>query len=430
MGTHRLLAAAVAVVLAAPLASCASAAEPAASGPLRAAAVEARTVSLDESTALGDVAGAARALGLSVLSQADRQGNVVLSPASLASALAMLAEGARGESLAQLDAALGATGDDRSDAFAALRGALAALEGDPAAATGDELPDRPIVHLARNVVIDDQLTPTDEFLDAMADVFDAGIDRADLGSPAAKEQLTEWVRHHSGGLIRESAIEPDPDLRLVLQDAILLAARWKAPFDANGTREDPFQLPDGTTASVEMMHQVMWVVHAEVDGWEAVRLPYVDALHADVILPPAGSDPASITEAQLAALGVRLDAADPTQVDLALPTIDTGTTRTDLIDLMPALGLGSLLCDEPGTDLSGIGGVPGELCLDQGAQQAVLRVDEGGTVAVAVTEFGVTETSAGPPPTSIAFDRPFLFTVAHTDSGWPLFQAAIRDPRH
>jgi serine protease inhibitor len=34
------------------------------------------------------------------------------------------------------------------------------------------------------------------------------------------------------------------------------------------------------------------------------------------------------------------------------------------------------------------------------------------------------------PPVALHLDRPFLVQIAHTQTGWPLFLAAVRDPRH
>ncbi|WP_203138582.1 serpin family protein [Microbacterium sp. JZ31] len=428
MAPLRVIGGLAALTLAASLAACGSATP---SGDvLRAAGVEARTVAVTDAARLPDVVEATRRLGLATLALADRGDNVVLSPASLAGAFAMLAEGAAGESLAELDAVLGATGADRGDAWAAIRGSLAGLDGDPAAAAGDELPERPIVHLATRVVLDEGFDPRPEFLERLAETFDAGITRAELSDSTATAMLSEWIRRHTGGLIRETAIEPNADLRVVLQDVVLLAARWQAPFDPADTQDLPFTLPDGSPADTETMTAGGFFAYAEAGEWAAVRLPYTEALHADVVLPPQGADPADATPELLEDISSALDDADPVQVELALPTVDTGTTKTPLIDKLAPLGLGTL-ADPGSADLSGIAGSPGDLVLAQAVQQAVLRIDEEGTVAAAVTELGVAETSATlPPAREIRFDRPFLFTVSHDETGWPLFLAAIRDPRH
>ncbi|MDQ7993808.1 MAG: serpin family protein [Propionicimonas sp.] len=395
-------------------------------GLLRADGVTARVVPVAGAPALPDVVAATRRIGTTTLALVPREGNAVVSPSSLVLALGMLTEGARGSTLAALEEALGATGEDRRDALAALRGALLAHDGDPAAATGDELPDRPIVHLAGQVVTDDDYEIDAAYLDALADVFDAGVQRTDLASEAGMDVLSDWIRHHTGGLIDRTAIEPTPDLRLVLQDAILFAARWQTPFDPNATAPRPFTLPDGSVVDTETMAAMESFGYAEVDGWRAVRLPYVEALHTDVLLPPAGTDPAEATPGLLAELSGALDAATPGMVALSLPTLDLGPDTLDLLDALAAIGAPVGCADAP--DLSGIG--PGDLCVLQAAQQAVLRVAEEGTLAAAVTEIGVGEASAPMPDHELYLDRPFLLTVSHTATDWPLFLAAVRDPRH
>lgn len=426
-------AALVALALAGSLSACVS--DPPAdhmgnTGFARSDRVAARVVTVSEATALPGVVDATRRLGTITLDLAPRDENVVVAPASLATAFAMLADGARGTSLTELEAALGASGDDRRDAFSALRGALLEFDGDPAAATADTIPERPIVHLADQVVVHEDFDVSAGFLDALAHTFDAGVQYTDLTSDAGKRVLDEWVNHHTGGLIEKSAIDPSPGLRLVLQDAILLAARWQTPFSAALTQDLPFTLSDGSTVDVATMtpHRAMFA-YTEVDGWAAVRLPYVDAVHADVLLPPPGVDPADVSADMLAALSDELDATAPAPIGLTLPALDIEPGELDLLELLPALGFGSVVCGAS-PDLSGIAGSPGDLCVAQAAQQAVLKVDEEGTVAAAVTEIGVEEAAAPMIENEIHFDRPFLFTVSHSETGWPLFLTAVRDPRH
>lgn len=413
------------------LAGCAATAPDA--DEVRAEGVSLRVVSPAEAAALPEVVAASSSIGLTALGLAPRSGNAVVSPASLTVALAMLAEGAQRATLDALEQALGASGEERRDAFAALRGAVLAFDGDPAEATGETLPERPIVHLANRVVVDEGFEVHDAFLEALAEGFDAGVLYTDLGSPSAKAVLSEWIEEHTGGLIEESAIEPRPDLRVVLQDALLLAARWQTPFEASGTAALPFTLADGSTVDTRTMSSAgPAFAYAQSDGWQAVRLPYADALHADVLLPPEGVDPAEASPQLLAELSRALDAAVPEAIELRLPTLEVKPEPFDLLDsgVFDAIGVGAVLCSSGSADLSGIALEPGELCLGQAAQQTVLQVDEEGTVAAAVTELGAVESAAPAIERQVHFDRPFLFTVAHAETGWPLFLAAVRDPRH
>ncbi|TQL64722.1 serpin family protein [Rarobacter faecitabidus] len=402
---------------------------------VRAEGVSMRVVSPADASALGDIVNASRAVGTTVLSGADRENNVVVSPASLASALAMLTEGAQGATLSDLEAALGATGEDRRDAFAALRAVIGEFDGDPSDATGDELPENALIHLANRLVVHDDFEVRDEFLRALADGFGTGVQRADLTSAASKKVLDEWVKHHTGGLISKSAIEPNADLRLVIQDAVLFAARWATPFESAGTVDLPFTLGTGGSVAVPTMsiHDEPFAYADLTDGWVAVRLPYTSGAVADVLLPPAGTDPAEASPELLAEAAQKLGAAQPAPASVWLPTIDF-KDKIDLIQggAIGGLGIGSILCGNPDVDLSGIALSPGDLCVQQAAQQVVLRVNEAGTIAAAVTELGVFAGSApmeAPQVREIRFDRPFLFTINHDSTGWPLFYAAIRDPR-
>lgn len=399
--------------------------------------VERHVVTVADAPSVDNVVAATQRLGLTMLDPTTGAGaidtcpadyvapvNSVVSPASLAVALAMLAEGAEGHTAQELDAALGAAGAERTDAYNALIAAVGEYDGDPGVAQDDELPERPVLHLADQVVLDDEFTPKQDYLDALAAAFGAGVQKADLGTQDGKAVLDAWVQEHSGGLIDESAIQPDPDLRLVLQNAVVLVAGWQTPM--GDPHDAPFRLPDGTQVRAEAVGEVLHVARAEHDGWTAVRLPYTEGFHADVILPPEGTEPVP-DDAVATALDAALTAAEPMSVQVTMPTLDIETGPVDLCPALTATGLGNLFV-EP--DLSGISSEM-DLAVQQAAQQAVLKVDGDGTVAAAVSEVAVQESSAaGSADTRFIVDRPYGLRIAHSSTGWPLFLASISDPRH
>jgi|GEM_PF-417368 len=388
-------------------------------------------VALTDAPAVPAVVDATRAMGLTMLAD---EGNAVVSPSSLAVALSMLSEGARGETLADLENAIGAQGAARQEALAALRTALAPLAGDPAVVQDEDLPDQPVVHLGTQMVVDQRLQPNQAFVQTLQDDYGAGFVSADFGAPDAKETyLDPWVRVNSGGLIQQSAIEPTNDTRLVLQDAIVLAARWESEFDEGDTADGEFALLDGTSVEVPTMMQVIDAPYAEVDGWRAVRMFYTGhVLYADLLLPPAGVDPASATPELLARIDEGLSADDYRPIALYVPKLNLRPETLDLRPVITDLGAGIVFTDR--ADLTGIGSDPSGLGLVVGkaAQQAVFQLDEGGTRAAAVTEIEVVLESAPfapEDPIELRFDRPFLVQVADTETSWPLFMAAVRDPR-
>ena len=394
-------------------------------------------VAFDDASAAGSVVAATWRAGFAALAAndpADAPGGAIVSPASLLVALAMLAEGADGPSAARLDEVLGAPGQDRTDAVNALTAALWRYEGDPAAVQAKELPDKPVVHVASQVVVDDRWRITESYLARLVHGYGAGVLVTDLTSAAGKKDLDAWVEKNTGGLVKKSADVPDPMLALVLQNAVALAARWQQPFDPAGTDDRPFTLPSGAQVTVATMHETGGFAYVQRDGWRALRLPYTADLHADVILPPPGSpeaaDPARADPATVAAVVAALDTAAAQDALVALPKLDM-TTKVDLLRPITAMGLGRLL--DPST--AGLDGMLEQphpaLYLSQAWQQAVLKVDEEGTRAAAVTELGIAAAAGAPAPPPVEFlvDRPYLFVVGDGETGWPLFLASVLDPR-
>ncbi|GEL93767.1 serine protease [Cellulomonas composti] len=375
------------------------------------------TVRLDDADALDDVVAATWALGVEALREGEDDDGTVVSPSSLLTALAMLGEGA-GDGHAPFDAALGAVGDERTDAVNALLAALARYEGDPALVAADKLPVVPMLHTAQQIVVDDDATPQRAFLDRLAAGYGAGVVVDDLATRS--DALDEFARTHTGGLVPTSPITPDPNLVAVLQDAVVLAAAWKTPFDVALSGDQPFTVV-GERVLVPTMEGEFDTAAVSADGWQAVRLPYRDDLVADLYLPPEGSaaadDPSAAEPTTLAGLSTALDDAAADRVLVRLPTIDLEST-TDLMTLLAGLGI-------VGADLTGV--VEGSAV--QAVQQAVLQVDEEGTRAAAVTSVGVTESLRMPPPNQVVLDRPFLMVVRDTTTGWPVFLAEVLDPR-
>ncbi|MCL2455838.1 MAG: serpin family protein [Micrococcales bacterium] len=403
-------------------------------------------VRLADAPAAEDVVSATWHLGMEALRASGSETGTVVSPSSLVTALAMLAEGAQGDEVDPFDRALGASGQERTDAVNALQSALDRFDGDPSIVQAEELPPFPMVHTAQRLVIDERAQPASAFLDRLQRGFGAGVLITDLRSPSGIDALSAWVRENTGGLVERSAIEPSPDLAAVIQDAVVLAAAWKHPFDQGDTHDADFTVPGTGNVQTSTMSATLTVPAVYADGeqaansWQAVRLPYSDTLSADLLLPPScGSvcqpgetcpdvcdqvahDPALADATTVAGLSSRLDDADSTTVRVSLPTLDM-TSTTDLAPVLGVLGiterLTGILADETPVEVS------------QAVQQAVLRVDEDGTRAAAVTEIGIRVVSSNMDEArEIAFDRPFLLVVRDNQTGWPLFIASVIDPRH
>jgi serpin B len=362
-----------------------------------------------------DVAEAQTAFGLDLLQAVCQQvgePNVLLSPTSAAEALSLLYPAVGGRTaedfgrvlrLPQWSADLVAAMREHTQALDGLR-----YDGDP---EDDDAPDS--LQMSNRLWTAPDLEPDPGYLDDIATAFDADVRALDFrGDPAgATDLINSTIEEDTRGIIEKLFDEPlRPNTAAVLTNALHLKARWAAPF--TGTRPAPFAAPSGRV-TVEMMSGAPGVGRA-ADGWQAVELPYRDGtLAALAVLPPEGTDPCAVDAATLATLR----AAEPAGVTLQLPRLAIRQTH-ELRDVLAAMGL------PLEGDFSALG--RHDLGISQVVQKTFLDVDEEGTEAAAATGVVVEVTGAVDNP--VVFDRPFLLLLTDTETGSPLFVAAVHDP--
>ena len=393
-------------------------------GSSEATSVDFEQVPMGDVRDAGSVVKATRKLGLEVLAHSPKD-TLVTSPVSTVVALATLGATATGEAEDQFSVLLGAGGEERNKVVNALLGTLDSYRVPADQIDIEDLPEEPQVHLANQMVLDTGFKVEQTYQDALKRWFNTGTVEAELGDASGKKVLDEWVRGNTAGLIEKSAIEPDPDLRLVLQNAIVFASQWQQPFQADATAPAEFHSADGTLVETDFLNGLQLANYSEVDGWKMVELLYGSEgkLAAHFVLPPEGT-PAATATTEL--LGNLEGALVQKMVGISVPKLDLKTSVT-LNDPLQKAGLTSVFTDNPPA-LRYISAAE-SLMVSEVIQQGSFRVDEAGTVAAAVTEIGVRATSApAEPEVSFVADRPYLVLITDTNTGWDLFQVLVNNP--
>lgn len=358
---------------------------------------------------------------------ASGEGNVIASPGSLLIALAMLRAGASGEAATEMDAVLGLPVADRDQAMNALLASLEEYDGDPGSVDEENPPAKPLVHTANGLFVDKNVSTGRGYLDALAEHYGTGVHPVDFRDEAVtKPAIDAWVNKNTGGRIEKAPAPYDPNNTFSLLNAVYFAAAWDIPFDAEATSDEPFTTAGGGTIDVPMMHSMQEMAYAEGPGWQAVDLPYGEGFVMRLVLPAEDSDggAGALKAERLAEVARALDAANPEDVDLVLPTWDH-RSHFDVRAILEQLGLESTLNTTRDFDAIQQG-----LMITQAAQDANITVAEKGTVAAAVTQINGMATSVPPEPArSISFDRPFHYQIVHVGTGLPLFMGKVADPR-
>ncbi|MBO9346092.1 MAG: serpin family protein [Chloroflexi bacterium] len=361
------------------------------------------------------------ALELTVqLGRQDAGQNVFLSPANVAVALAMTANGARGETLQSMLSALNLNTLDLETVnsnFAALQALLVRDEPGATIAIANALWAR--AGVAFNA----------DFLQRTQRFYDARIEALDFDQPDAPKTINEWVRRQTNDKIPAIVERIPEEIILLLMSAIYFNGKWETPFNPEFTQDRPFYLLNGTTKELPTMYRSDNFEYLKGDGFQAVRLPYAGGgVRMVIILPDADRTLTQLMD-QLSIENWESwrEQFSVKEGQLYLPRF---TTRYDkqLNQALSAMGMTEAF-DDGRADFSGMRPVPPALFISQVRHVAYVDVNEAGTEAAAVTSVEMGITSAMPTETFLMqVDRPFFFAIEETSTGSILFTGLITEP--
>ena len=364
---------------------------------------------------VADVAGGFNDTGFDLLRTQEADGNIVLSPVSVAHAL-LMARGAADEPTgAAIDAALRLPeGSSAHEAWNALDQAIAAAatqEEDTTVIIADRIWPRLDVE-PDQVWID--LLATDHGADVVPLDFEADPD----GSTAA---INDWISDQTQGLIPD-LLPPGfiaSNTVLVLTDAIYYKARWQQIFGKYGPVTDTFTSLDDTTRQIQFMQELeLPGPRGSGDGFVGAEIAYAGGEFSMLVIVPELERFEDVRDRLSQTLLDEIDATFTTGAfELRLPKW-SNTTQIDLLGW-----------------LTEIGAAPGNYPLiTEGAflgaavHGADIEVDEWGTVAAAASAFGFDESAGAQPELTVWADRPFFYVIRHVESGLALFAGQVTDP--
>ena len=342
-------------------------------------------------------------------------GNIVLSPYSVGTTMAMVYSGARRETAAEMAAVLHHR-MPREAIDIANTDAIAALDGYDGRA-GVQLKTANALMLFKGHA--NLISPN--YAALLREKY-----RAQIFADATLDEINGWVRKQTAGKIDRIVDQIDPGEVAAIVNAIYFKAAWRSPFAKDRTADADFHLSASASVKVPTMHQTGDFALVMRPDYQAIRLPYTTAALSMIIVLPRQIDGA-------AALGRQLDAsaladlfaalATEEEVDLVLPRFKAkyhASLKASLVEagMRRAFDLGL-------ADFSGMTGTRAPLALSSVEHEAFIDVTEEGTEAGAATAAFMLA-SAHP---RFVVDRPFLFYITDDATGLILFQGRISDPR-
>ncbi len=349
--------------------------------------------------------------------------NLVQSPHSISTALAMVYAGAAGQTKADVATALHFDVPD-AELHPAFNWLDLQIESRAKSAAGkDGKPAR--VHVDNLLFGAKQTVFGTPFLDTLAVHYGAGVQKVDFGQPSTVETINSWVAQRTEQRIPKLLDAVDASTRLVLVNTVYVNAAWAAPFTKEATADETFATPSGAR-TLPFMHQTGGMRYADTDAAQVVELGLsTEGLVFDVILPK-GDLAAFEAEQTRASLSSLLGTLPYTEVALSLPKFKIEPTADGSIkQALSALGMASAFT--AAADLSPL--VPAErIQLFDVVHKTFFEIDEEGLEAAAATAVTGRATSAPPIPVPMRVDRPFLIVLRDLPTGQVLFLGHIVDP--
>lgn len=325
--------------------------------------------------------------------------NIVASPLSIIYALAMLNNGATGETQAQLESLFECDAEALTAALAAYAKTLPNRYGEGVVRLTD----------AMWVRKGEPIAP--EFIRLNRDQLGAEVFERDFG-PAALQELNAWVSKQTDGMIPSILSELPKDAILVLLNALLFKCNWLEGY--TDTAQKPFRAANGETKSVDMLRSTE-TVYLHDDSAVGFLKPFEGHYAFAVVVPNEGVTPAAylagLDGASLRSLlrGEKYDA-----VYTCMPKFKQNF-ESNLMAVFPKVGL---------TNLKNLGGISPGAFVSDAIHKAVIDVNEDGVSAAAVTAIVVGKTAVPTQPQKIATviaDRPYIYMIVDTNTNLPLF---------
>jgi serpin B len=352
------------------------------------------------------------------LAQTQPADNVVISPYSIGAALLMTANGAAGQTRTAMLATLKIKGLE----LAAINSLQRRLR-DGLTRSGSGV----ILEIANSVWLRSGVTLKPGFRKTIEQFYSAQLRTIDFNSPTAPALINRWVSQQTHDRIRSIVDRLNPEHALLLVNAIYFKGKWQIPFERELTAEADFQLPDGKTRPVPMMHRTAKFRYFSGDGFAGVELPYgAGAVSMFLLLP----DDSIGTAGLLKKLNPENWAAWRAGFELRQGTVALPRFKIEYEQsLKPALmelGMGQAF-DLNRADFSQMTGTP-RLAIGDVKHKTYIEVNEEGTEAAAVTSVEMVMTAIPVKTFELIFNRPFIFLIQDNDSGALLFLGTVCVP--
>ena len=371
-----------------------------------------------ENITLGDYTDKLTDFGVNIFTESfTGEKNTLISPLSILYALAMTANGAGDDTLAQMEELFGI---DTETLNACIKAYSAALPNS----------EKYKLNLANSIwfTADDRFTVNEAFLQTNADYYGADIFKAPFDS-TTKNDINNWVKEKTDGMIPKILDEIPTNAVMYLVNALAFEAEWQDIYKEDQVRDSIFTTESGDERTVEMMYSDEGVFLEDENATGFIKY-YSGRKYAFATLLPNEGVSLSDYVGTLTGKTLRDTLTNPTNV-----TVNTGLPKfefefdTELTEVLSNMGMRDAF-DEDLANLKGLGtSTEGNIFINRVLHKTYISVGEKGTKAGAATVVEAFDCMSAEPLNNktVILDRPFLFMLIDTETMLPFFIGSVTD---
>ncbi len=344
--------------------------------------------------------------------------NTLISPLSVLCALSMTANGARGETLTQMETVLGMSIEELNSYIHSYVKNLPQGE-------------KYKLSLANSIWFtqDSRFAVEQDFLQINADYYGADIYQAPFDQSILRD-INRWVKEKTDGMIPKILEDISEDAIMYLVNALAFDAQWQDTYEEHQVRDGMFTLEDGTEKKVEFMYgdESRYLEDEYATGFIKY---YKNASYAFAALLPNEGITVSeyidtLTGAQISAL---LANPEYVPVNTSIPKFETEYS-VGMKDVLSEMGMPDAF-DIAAADFSGLGiSTAGNIYINKVLHKTFISVGEKGTKAGAVTVVMAGDGAMSMEPQeikSVYLDRPFVYMLIDCENNVPFFIGTMMD---
>ena len=349
--------------------------------------------------------------------------NLVISPFSISTALAMTYAGADGNTARQMARTLYFERDQENFHKNFSEWMNAIIEKGEA---------KKQLQIANSLWPQEDYPFLDEFMNLIREYYGSAFYKVNYKDDREqiRQQINAWVEKHTNNLIKD-LIQPGvlvDDTRLVLVNAIYFLSNWKIAFDEDATHNNAFNISREKTVNVPFMCMKDDLNYTETDNFQALELEYEGSDFSMLIVLPAENINLDefMKNFDALAFAETMNILEKQKVQVYLPSFKV-RSKFDLEKLLASMGMPDAFSNR--ADFSNMTPL-NDLKIDKVIHEAFIDVNEEGTEAAASTAVVIIIKSAiiDPPENIFRADRPFFYVIRENKSNSILFMGKILNP--